>query len=72
MGWFDPGSSTKIPPRSVRLTDVAYAIGKELPAILSIRDLEWERDTGRPCSMRRNLEKGGYKVEPPFGEDVVV
>ena len=68
MGWFEPGYSTKIPPKFVRLTDVTYPIGRDVPAVLSIRDLEWEKRHGRPCRVRLNLVKAGYVVEPPFLE----
>jgi len=72
MGWLDPSDSTKIPPKSVRLTNITYPIDKNLvPAVLSIRDILWEKKHDLPCNMRRKLEKEGYMVEPSFEEHLL-
>jgi len=71
----DPGECTFIPAKSVRLTDTTFPIDKRnVSAVLSIRDVRWEDQYGRPCPMRLSLEKAGYIVDPPFGgqDDVVV
>jgi len=74
MSWFEPSLSTKIPPKSVKLTDTTYLIDKNVvPAILSIRDILEEGKSCIPCHMRLSLEKAGYMVEPPFpGREKVI
>lgn len=67
MSWLEPGPSTKIPPKLVKLTDTIYPISKSLvPAVLSVGDIRREAYSGSPCSMRVSLERSGHMVEPPF------
>ena len=67
-----PQNYTQVPPSSVRLTDTVYLISG-LPAILSVKDIEWEGINGEACLVRRNLEKLGYRVEPVLlGKEKVI
>ena len=67
-----PQNYTQVPTKSIRFTDVDYPIG-DIPAILSVQDIEWEGFNKKACLVRRNLVRAGYKVDPPLPwEDKVV
>ena len=69
----EPKECTQVTPKSVRLSDTTYPIDwKNIPCVLSIQDIEWERINKVPCLVRKNLLRLSYKVEPPLEEKVVL
>lgn len=67
----EPKKETQIPAKSIKITDTMYEIDwKHVPAVLSLKDISWERAHQGPCLVRKSLSKLGYAVEPELWESL--